>query len=54
MGAKHAPNAQLRLTLPARTVEIPLEVERRLIEALADLLVLVATKRGQADAKRTR
>jgi hypothetical protein len=43
MGAKHARNAQLPLIPPARTVEIPPELERRLIEALADLLVQVAT-----------
>jgi hypothetical protein len=45
MGAKHAPNAQLRLIPAARTVEIPPEIERRLIDALADLLVQVATSK---------
>lgn len=46
MGAKHAPNAQLRLIPPAHTVEILPTIERRLIEALADLLVQVATSEG--------
>jgi|HubBroStandDraft_2_1064218.scaffolds.fasta_scaffold238146_2 hypothetical protein len=46
MGAKHAPRAQLRLIPPTRTVEIPPEIERRLIDALADLLVQVATSEG--------
>lgn len=49
MGAKHKPNAQLRLIPPARAVEIPPEIERRLIEALADLLVQVAAN----ESKRT-
>jgi hypothetical protein len=47
MGAKHAPSAQLRLILTARAAEIPPEIERRLIDALADLLVLVATGKGK-------
>jgi hypothetical protein len=48
MVIKNAPNAQLRLTpLAARTVEIPPDIERRLIEALAELLILVATRDGK-------
>jgi hypothetical protein len=43
MGAKHARNAQLRLiALAARVVEIPPELEHRLIDALAELLMQVA------------
>lgn len=47
MVAKHAPNAQLRLILPARIQEIPPEIERRLVDMLAELLVLVATGNGK-------
>jgi hypothetical protein len=47
MSAKHAPNAQLWMILPAHSAEIPVELERRLIEALADLLVQVATSEGK-------
>jgi hypothetical protein len=46
MGAKHARNGQLQLIPAARAVEIPPEIERRLIDALADLLVQVATSEG--------
>jgi hypothetical protein len=54
MGAKHTPNAQLRLIPAARTVEIPPEIVRRLIDALGDLLVQVATSkqtRGGSDER---
>jgi hypothetical protein len=47
MGAKHGPSAQLRLTLSARAAEIPPEIERRLIDALADLLVRFATGKSK-------
>jgi hypothetical protein len=47
MGARHARNAQLRLIPPVRAVEIPPEVKRRLIDALADLLVQVAASEGK-------
>jgi len=47
MGAKQARNGQLRLIPPTRAVEIPPEIERRLTDALTDLLVQVATGEGK-------
>lgn len=40
--SKYAPSAQLLLTLHAHTVKIPEEVERRVVSALAELLLAAA------------
>jgi hypothetical protein len=42
MKSKHAPSSQLLLMLPARTVEIPKEIEPQVVSALAELLLVVA------------